>query len=520
MCVILSGMPNRSLCLLATLVLASVGCGDDDSGEIGCTAGCPVGQICTDDVCVAESDSAVPDAGGDLTDVFDAGTDAGPDTDGDGLADGDEPMYGTDPNDPDTDDDGLSDGEEVLLGTDPTVWDSDGDGVPDGDEVFLGTDPTTVDSACADTSAEATLVRVPVDIIIVIDSSGSMNGEIEAVERNINNNLARILDAADVDYRVIMLAEYRDDGGDASDGVCIGRPLSGIADCTSGRRGDPVAGERFFHYDRRVGSTNSLSSILESYEEADARGQAPNGWREWLRPEAKRAFLEITDDRSSMDFDDFEADLFALRNLAGESDFGTAEERNYVFHSIIGMVENDPATMAWPPTAPVQGERCSPGSVSPAPDYQELSILTGGLRFPLCNNDSFDVIFEQIAEDVVRGVSLGCSFEPERPPGGETPDFERVVVLYTPGGGDPGSLTRVASEADCVANGFYLDGSQINLCPALCAMAEEDEDGTLSVHVACEQRCGDNVVDLLEECDDGNREDDDGCSSTCLLELI
>lgn len=514
-------MSHRYSCVLATLILGLVACGDDDV-ETGCTSGCPIGQICTDDVCVAESDSAVADVGSSDggPDVFDAGTDAGPDSDGDGLADGDEPTYGTDPNNPDTDGDGLSDGEEVMLGTDPTVRDSDGDGVPDGDEVFLGTDPTTMDSACADTSAEASLVSVPVDIIIVIDSSGSMNGEIEAVERNINDNLATILDAAGVDYRVIMLAEYRDDGGDASDGVCISSPLSGIVDCTSRDRGDPTPGDRFFHYDERVGSRNSLEKILETYGAADDREQAPMGWSQWLRPGAQRAFLEITDDQSSMDFEDFETALFALPTLMRESDFGTPEERNYVFHSIIGMTENDPATTAWPPTAPVQGDRCSPGSVSAAPNYQELSILTGGLRFPLCNNDSFDVIFEQIAEDVVRGVSLGCSFEPERPPGGETPDFDRVVVLYQPGGGEADSLTRVASEADCVANGFYLDGSQINLCPALCAIAEEDEEGVLSVHVACEQRCGDGTVDLLEECDDGNRENDDGCSSTCLLELI
>ena len=510
-------MPYR-LFLLTSLLLGSVACGDDDGD--GCTDSCPVGQVCTDNVCVADddaggSDGSVPDAQSP-----DGGPDAGPDSDNDGLPDGDEPTYGTDPNNPDTDGDGLSDGDEVMRGTDPTMRDSDGDGVPDGDEVFLGTDPTVMDTACADTSAEASLVSVPVDIIIIIDSSGSMNGEIEAVERNINDNLAMILDAAGVDYRVIMLAEFRDRGGDAGDGVCIGMPLSGTPDCASTRRDNPIPGDRFFHYDRTISSTTSLERALATYAEADDRGQAPNGWREWLRPGAQRAFLEISDDRSRMDFEDFEEQLFALENLSGGSDFGTADERNYVFHSIIGMVENDPPTAAWPPSEPVQDDQCTPGSVSSAPNYQELSILTGGLRFPLCNNDSFDVIFEQIAEDVVRGVSLGCTFEPERPPGGETPDFERVVVLYTPGGGESDSLTRVASEADCVPDGFYLDGSQINLCPALCAVAEADEEGTLSVHVACEQRCGDGVVDLLEECDDGNREDDDGCSSTCLSELI
>lgn len=32
------------------------------------------------------------------------------------------------------------------------------------------------------------------------------------------------------------------------------------------------------------------------------------------------------------------------------------------------------------------------------------------------------------------------------------------------------------------------------------------------------RRCGDGIIDSLEECDDGNNVDEDGCSSTCLDE--
>jgi hypothetical protein len=60
-----------------------------------------------------------------------------PDTDGDGVADGDEvTIYITDPYTWDTDGDGLSDGEELFgVLTDPLVWDTDGDGVGDGQTV-------------------------------------------------------------------------------------------------------------------------------------------------------------------------------------------------------------------------------------------------------------------------------------------------------------------------------------------------------------------------------------------------
>ena len=59
---------------------------------------------------------------------------ASPDTDRDGVADGDEtPLYGTDPLRGDTDGDGLADGVELFAaGSDPLRWDTDGDGVSDG----------------------------------------------------------------------------------------------------------------------------------------------------------------------------------------------------------------------------------------------------------------------------------------------------------------------------------------------------------------------------------------------------
>ena len=65
------------------------------------------------------------------------------DTDGDGLKDGEEiSRYKTNPLKPDTDNDGLNDGEEVnRYKTDPLKADTDGGSVNDGTEVTRGTDP-------------------------------------------------------------------------------------------------------------------------------------------------------------------------------------------------------------------------------------------------------------------------------------------------------------------------------------------------------------------------------------------
>ena len=65
-----------------------------------------------------------------------------PDTDNDGLLDGEEVhTYGTHPVNPDTDNDGLNDGDELTLGTDPLDWDTDDDGMADGWEVAKGLNP-------------------------------------------------------------------------------------------------------------------------------------------------------------------------------------------------------------------------------------------------------------------------------------------------------------------------------------------------------------------------------------------
>ena len=65
-----------------------------------------------------------------------------PDTDGDGLRDGEEIARGTSPLFPDTDGDGLTDGVEVRsYGTDPLRKDSDGDGLSDQEEIPLGPNP-------------------------------------------------------------------------------------------------------------------------------------------------------------------------------------------------------------------------------------------------------------------------------------------------------------------------------------------------------------------------------------------
>ncbi len=85
-----------------------------------------------------------------------------PDSDGDGLSDGEEQLvHGTQPLNADSDGDLLSDGREINeLGTDPNKQDTDGDGISDGTEVINGTDPLTAPPVTA--TPTATIVQTAV----------------------------------------------------------------------------------------------------------------------------------------------------------------------------------------------------------------------------------------------------------------------------------------------------------------------------------------------------------------------
>ena len=417
----------------------------------------------------------------------DAGTIAEPpvctstDTDGDGICDEDEVTNGTDPNNADSDGDGISDGDEESLGTDPNNADSDGDGVNDGDELILGTDPTAADEACAQEEAAAVSIKKPVDIIFVIDNSRSMTLEIDGVQANINSNFAQIIGASDIDYRIIMLATHGSSA--ASQSICISSPLSGhLCDPLASQ---PVATATFEHYSLEIRSHDSFGKILNSYNAdigyEDGFGVAPNGWSEWLRPDAYKVFVEFTDDNATdMTAVQFDDALLAL----DPAQFGTAAKRNYVFHSVLGLEANGAGpAVAYQPGDDIVTGMCPTGEHA-APQYQTLSQMTGGLRFPLCEPDYYDVIFQQVAQGVVESVGLPCTYQMPVPATG-TLDPNRMVVTYTPGGGVAGSLARVADAAACTADAWYLEADEILLCPSTCTAVEADEAAAIKVLSGC-----------------------------------
>jgi hypothetical protein len=359
---------------------------------------------------------------------------------------------------------------------------------------------------CVATKSEAQLVKDPVDIILLVDNSESMINELDAVERNININFAQILEEGGVDYRLVLISSHRNrvregSTGIGSDiipdtGICVEAPLSGVETCPAPA---PVPSQHFYQYNHAVGSGDSLQLILDTYKMDPDKpcGQNPppcrppidlnpanpqEGWSTWLRPGVSKVFLEMTDDDSTrMDATAF---LGNFSEIAPEMFNGNYERPKFVFHSIVGLAERGNAG-AYEPSEPLVTGTCASAD-TPGTVYQELSVASGGLRFPLCEFDAYDAVFSEIADDVVRQAPVACEFDIPTAPSGQAVTLDNVAVSFTPGsGGAARELAQVRTAASCKEDTFYVENNQISLCPTPCARVRSDLDAAVDVLFTC-----------------------------------
>src|SRR5690606_19423315 len=134
----------------------------------------------------------------------------------------------------------------------------------------------------------------------------------------------------------------------------------------------------------------------------------PEGYSKWLRTEAVKMFLVITDDSmgSTQTYCNFNGQQINDNNdTSGQTTgaaaqtavlfdqlllgmapahFGSLAERNYVWHSIVGVVAKPNPTEPYDANDPFVTTKCGTGAVYVGPGYQWLTKATGGLRFPIC----------------------------------------------------------------------------------------------------------------------------------------
>lgn len=375
-------------------------------------------------------------------------------------------------------------------------------------------------SYCASYEVKATTAKQPVDIIFVIDNSGSMTNKIAAVVENINIHFAQIIEQSGLDYRVIMLTKH---GPNPLD-VCIEAPLSTIpvGGCQTIYSNPPgINPGKFYHYSIDVESNDSLCLILNSLtgKQADNFQLAPNGFIQWLRPEAEKVFIEITDDLPMCSFTttDFyekyvDQDLVQAKNdalvfdktllsLAPEQ-FGTENDRKYKFYSIIGMqaknllIDPDNGYFVYPNSSAydpfqtqdmVVQDLCVTGQAAGL-TYQYLSLLTNALRFPICYPKGFSSIFNDVAAGIINGNQDICHLQVPTSTQLNI-DAKTSIVEYYYNNVLKQTFTPLLKNENCVSvkNKFQLDEQlgTIELCKDSCNQVILDSKSKLVVAVDC-----------------------------------
>ncbi|MET0286591.1 MAG: hypothetical protein ABW352_19060 [Polyangiales bacterium] len=292
---------------------------------------------------------------------------------------------------------------------------------------------------CADTRVDAEKKPASVNVVWVVDTSGSMDQEAAQVQQNMNRFAQQIREAGLTDYRVVLVSER--------EFVSIPEPLGSDA-------------AHFLHVEQEVGSDEPLTALLDRYPD----------YADFLIDGALTHFVAVTDDESEISAQDFESRMGS--NLSGK----------FIVNAIASPPGETGATI---PIINIPIGACTGpyGSASGAGQvYWDAAEATGGLTFSICSGD-WSALLDQLAKAVGESAAVPCSLELPTPPQGQELRYDLVNVVL----GDD-ALPRVDDEAACGSKaGWYWDNaanpSGIRLCTKSCDAAENG--GSIQVAIGC-----------------------------------
>jgi hypothetical protein len=283
--------------------------------------------------------------------------------------------------------------------------------------------------------------KLPADIVFVVDNSGSMDFEAQAVQDNLNAFSQQII-MSGVDVHVVLISSYPGNGN----GMCIEPPL-GSGGCNAMDSNPPL----FTHVDQQVSSHDALAQVLAHHAE----------WSPVVREGAGLHLVVVSDDESELDAVSFDNQFKAL-----DPDYA-----DYKLHGIVCTTECE--------------ETAAIGQT-----YIALGQLTGGIIRDLCDQD-FQPVFDLLATEVIAGAVISCEWDVPTPPDGMELDPDEVNVEFDDGMGNGFVIGRVDGPADCpnVVDGWYYDDPQmptkILACPQTCTKIQGYEQAEIEITLGC-----------------------------------
>jgi hypothetical protein len=258
------------------------------------------------------------------------------------------------------------------------------------------------------------------DILFWIDTSGSMTEEAKWLTQNLQG-FADFIAKKGIDYNLMVMG-------------------TGLGLC-SPKCFDPAPNH--FWNKIAIASTNGPTKFLSSY----------NTYEAFLRDDAKKNIVAVTDDNSSMTADNFKANLLAKPKF----------KDGFVHHSIVAFNEDAKGNL-------LPG-MCNTGA-SVGTVYLKLTQDTGGSRFKVCDQN-WVPMFEKLAANVAKTVSALCTYAIPPVPG-KNPDLQQLQLSYFTGKEVVEPLKHVADATACdvTPNGWFFDDnampSKVIVCDTTC----------------------------------------------------
>jgi hypothetical protein len=131
----------------------------------------------------------------------------------------------------------------------------------------------------------------PVDFIMAVDNSGSMDDTVAQVEANLGNFAQRLVSSG-IDYRFVLLAERGTNRSEPD--ICIPPPMAG-PNCSDSNR--------FIHLNQFINSHDAYQRLLQCHNGCGNNNRY--SYRSFLRANALKQVVIVTDDESNIGWNQF-----------------------------------------------------------------------------------------------------------------------------------------------------------------------------------------------------------------------